>query len=128
MEVRTNLLGTHKKVSAKSKPSRFPGDGVCALEVEAALRSLEGRWKVVILSRLFAVPVWRFSELERAIPAVSQKVLVQQLRALEDDGLVYRTVYPQVPPKVEYGLTNYGQSLCPALAALLDWAALKPAR
>ena len=86
---------------------------------------LEGRWKLVILFHLFVQPVMRFSELERAIPAVSQKMLIQQLRDLEKDGIVRRTVHPQVPPKVEYALTSFGQALCPALDALLKWAALQ---
>jgi len=86
---------------------------------------LEGRWKLVILFHLFVQPIMRFSELERAIPAVSQKMLIQQLRELEKDGIVRRTVHPQVPPKVEYALTPFGQALCPALDALLKWAALR---
>jgi len=83
---------------------------------------LEGRWKLVILFHLFGGNVLRFSDLERAIPAISQKMLIQQLRQMEKDGLVTRTVHPQVPPKVEYELTDWGQSLCPALDALLQWA------
>lgn len=70
--------------------------------------------------------VLRFSELERALPDVSQKMLTQQLRALERDGIVERKVYPQVPPKVEYSLTEWGQAMCPALDALLEWGALRP--
>ena len=93
--------------------------------VEEALKILEGRWKMLILFHLFARPVLRFSELERAIPKVSQKMLIQQLRELERDGMVTRTVYPQVPPKVEYALTAIGRELCPALDALLEWAALR---
>ena len=68
----------------------------------------------------------RVSELERAIPAVSQKMLIQQLRELERDGIVERTVYPQVPPRVEYGLTEWGKRMCPALDALLEWGAGRP--
>lgn len=98
---------------------------MAASGVEGALRLLEGRWKMVIIFHLFAKGVLRFSELERAIPAVSQKMLIQQLRELEQGGIVSRTVYPQVPPKVEYRLTEWGQALCPALDALLEWAALK---
>jgi DNA-binding HxlR family transcriptional regulator len=86
---------------------------------------LEGRWKLVIIFHLFVKPVLRFSELGCAIPAASQKMLIQQLRGLERDGIVRRTVYPQVPPKVEYALTKFGQALCPALDALLTWAALR---
>ena len=62
--------------------------------------------------------------MERAIPAVTQKMLAQQLRQMERDGIVQRKSYPQIPPRVEYSLTDWGQSLCPALDALLKWAAL----
>ena len=91
--------------------------------VEKALTLLEGRWKLVILFHLFGGQVLRFSDLERAIPKVSQKMLIQQLRQMEKDGIVRRIVHHQVPPKVEYGLTEWGQALCPALDALLKWAA-----
>jgi len=84
---------------------------------------IEGRWKLLIIMNLFSNGIMRFSEWERAIPEVTQKMLIQQLRALETDGIVQRTVYPQVPPKVDYGLTEQGKGLCPALDALLDWAA-----
>ena len=93
--------------------------------VEQAFRFLEGRWKLVILFHLFGGNVLRFSDLERAIPAISQKMLIQQLRQMESDGIVRRTVHRQVPPKVEYGLTDWGQALCPALDALLKWAAAR---
>jgi DNA-binding HxlR family transcriptional regulator len=93
--------------------------------VENVLRMLEGRWKLVILFHLFGGKVLRFSDLERAIPAISQKMLIQQLRQMEADGIVRRIVHHQVPPKVEYRLTDWGQALCPALDALLKWAALK---
>src|SRR4051812_47885264 len=90
-----------------------------AHDVEAALHLFEGRWKLVILFHLFGGKVMRFSDLERAIPAISQKMLGQQLRRLEADGVVVRTVYPQIPPRVEYRLTEWGQALCPALDAIL---------
>ncbi len=67
-------------------------------------------------------PVMRLSGLERSIAAVSQKMLIQQLRCLEHDGLVQRTIHPQVPPKVEYQLTSLGEAPRPTLRALLDWA------
>lgn len=91
--------------------------------VETVLKLLEGRWKLVILFHLFGGRVLRFSDLERAIPGISQKMLIQQLRRMEADGIVRRIVHHQVPPKVEYGLTDWGQALCPALDALLTWAA-----
>ena len=91
--------------------------------VEQTLKILEGRWKLVILFHLFGGKILRFSDLERAIPNVSQKMLIQQLRQLETDGVVRRIVHHQVPPKVEYCLTAWGQDLCPALDALLTWTA-----
>ena len=93
-----------------------------AIDVEAIFRLLEGRWKLVILFHLFGGQVRRFSDLERLITGISQKMLAQQLRQLEDDGIVTRTVHQQVPPKVDYRLTDWGQRLCPALDALLKWA------
>ena len=89
--------------------------------VEHVLRLLEGRWKLIILFHLFDGKVQRYSDFEKLIPGISQKMLAQQLRQLEADGIVSRTVYPQVPPKVEYRLTEWGQELCPALDAMLKW-------
>ncbi|EPO6706484.1 winged helix-turn-helix transcriptional regulator [Pseudomonas aeruginosa] len=93
-----------------------------AVGVEAVLRLLEGRWKLIILFHLFDGKVQRYSDFEKLIPAISQKMLAQQLRQLEADGIVSRKLYPQVPPKVEYRLTEWGQALCPALDAMLTWA------
>src|SRR4026208_1274923 len=89
------------------------------------LRILEGRWKLVILFHLFGGKGRRFSELRRAIPAVSEKMLIPQLRPVEGDGIEGRFVHHQVPPKVEYSLTDWGQTLCPALDALLKWVDLR---
>lgn len=94
--------------------------------VQKVLRILEGRWKLVILFQLFGGNILRFSELERAIPGISQKMLIQQLRQMEKDGIVGRIVHHEVPPRVEYHLTEWGQSLCPALDALLLWAEAAP--
>ncbi|MHC6224477.1 winged helix-turn-helix transcriptional regulator [Pseudomonas sp. X10] len=93
-----------------------------AVGVEEVLRLLEGRWKLIILFHLFDGKVQRYSDLEKLIPGISQKMLAQQLRSLEADGIVSRKLYPQVPPKVEYRLTEWGQALCPALDAMLKWA------
>lgn len=109
----------------KSKrPDYAPGSG--ARSVQNVLRILEGRWKLVILFALFGGQTRRFSELERAIPAVSQRMLIQQLRQLETDGVVERIVHHEVPPRVEYRLTDWGQALCPALDRLLIWAEAAP--
>ncbi len=93
-----------------------------ATGVGAVLKLLEGRWKLLLLFHLFDGQVQRFSDFERRVPGISPKMLAQQLRQLEEDGLVIRTVYPQVPQKVEYRLTEWGQALCPVLDAMLTWA------
>ena len=118
------MARTHKKVTytPKGKPYTVV---TAAQGVEDALKILEGRWKLIILFHLFGGKVLRFSDLERAIPAISQKMLTQQLRQMEADGVVRRTVYQEVPPKVEYRLTQWGQALCPALDGLLKWAELR---
>jgi DNA-binding HxlR family transcriptional regulator len=115
------MTRTHEKVGA------LPGSKDSALttaeKVVDALKLVDGRWKLEILFQLFGGKVRRFSELERALPAISQKMLAQQLRQMETDGMVARTVHPEVPPKVEYRLTEWGQALCPSLDSLLTWAA-----
>ncbi len=96
-----------------------------AATASEALRCVEGKWKIVILCQMFALGTLRFSQLERLVAGVTQKMLIQQLKELEKDGIVERTVYPQVPPKVEYSLTEVGRALGPAMAALLDWAEMR---
>jgi DNA-binding HxlR family transcriptional regulator len=123
------MARTHEKVgdSPEGKYDEPATPEIAADRVEQALKFIEGRWKLVILFRLFGGRVQRFSELERAIPGISQKMLIQQLRQMERDGIVFRVVYPEVPPRVEYGLTEWGQALCPALDAMLRWAAKREA-
>ncbi|UIJ72588.1 helix-turn-helix domain-containing protein [Aurantimonas sp. HBX-1] len=121
------MTSTHENVryAPEGKPVEHTPFSA-ASGVEGAVRMLEGRWKLVILFHLFGGRLLRFSDLERAIPDISQKMLIQQLRQMEADGIVTRLVHHQVPPKVEYGLTAWGQSLCPALDALLKWAEARP--
>lgn len=88
--------------------------------VEAALDVIGSKWKGVILFHLLKGKK-RFNEMRRLIPGVTQRMLTLQLRELEQDGLVFRKVYPEVPPKVEYSLTRLGQSLKEILLALRDW-------
>ena len=121
------MARTHSKVRYSPKGNESLTPTSAAQGAESALKILEGRWKLVILFHLFGGKVLRFSDLERAIPAISQKMLIQQLRQMENDGVVRRTIHHQVPPKVEYGLTDWGQALCPALDALLTWAARRDA-
>jgi DNA-binding HxlR family transcriptional regulator len=118
------MTRTHEEVgNPPAGKAREYTPATAASGVEQAFKILDGRWKLVILFHLFGGKILRFSELERAIPAISQKMLTQQLRQLEKDGLVQRTVHPEVPPRVEYRLTPWGQALCPALDALLEWTA-----
>ncbi len=86
------------------------------------LNMIGGKWKPVILHML-SVGVMRFGELKRNIPPVTQKMLTQQLRQLEEDGLIHRKVYAEVPPKVEYSLTEKGETLKPVLEHLYAWGA-----
>lgn len=90
-------------------------------EVEITLEVIGGRWKVLIIRELMA-GIKRFGELQRALPGITQKMLTQQLREMEDDGIIHREVYPQIPPKVEYSLTPLGESLQPILNAMHEWA------
>ena len=88
--------------------------------VEATLDVIGGKWKGVILFLLMDETL-RFSNLQRALPKITQRTLTNQLRELEADGLVHRKVYPQVPPKVEYSLTEKGRSLRTVLIHMRDW-------
>jgi DNA-binding HxlR family transcriptional regulator len=102
----------------KPRHSRFDCAPGCA--VEAAISLIDGKWKCVILFHLLDGTA-RFNELRRKIPAATQRTLTNQLRELEADGLIERTVYAQVPPKVEYDLSDLGRSMTPVLMALKGW-------
>ena len=88
--------------------------------IEAALDVIGGKWKPLILWHLCG-GIKRFSELQRELPGVNAKMLTRQLRELEGDGLVMRTVYPEVPPRVEYAITGFGRTLVPVMEALCAW-------
>lgn len=88
--------------------------------VEKTLKVIGGRWKVLILRELFS-GVKRFNQLQRSLHGITQKMLTQQLREMEADGLIHRQIYAQVPPKVEYSITPLGESLKPVLEAMHNW-------
>lgn len=92
--------------------------------VELALQVIGGKWKPIILWHLRTGEKQRFGELRRRMPNVTQKMLTQQLRELESDGMILRKVHPQVPPKVEYSLTELGASVLPVLDQLSRWGTL----
>lgn len=103
---------------SKKSTKKEASDYGCS--VEAALDVIGGKWKGVILFHLLD-GTQRFGELQRLIPNVTRRMLTLSLRELEDDGLVHREVYKQVPPKVEYSLTEYGQTLKPIIKSLRVW-------
>lgn len=101
-----------KKIETEKKIDKCP--------VETALDVLAGKWKILILWYLRRDTL-RFNELQKMLPRVTQKMLIQKLRELEEDGIVLRVVYPVVPPKVEYSLTKYGQTLKPIIKQMYLW-------
>jgi len=103
---------------AKARHSRLDCTPGCA--VEAAISLIDGKWKAVILYHLQDGPI-RFNELRRRAGEVTQRMLTNQLRELEADGLIEREVFAQVPPRVEYSLSDRGRSLSPIIAALNAW-------
>ncbi|ABC94046.1 probable transcriptional regulator protein, MarR family (plasmid) [Rhizobium etli CFN 42] len=110
---------------AKPRHSRFDCAPGCS--VEAAISLIDGKWKCVILFHLLEGTI-RFNEIRRRVPAVTQRTLTNQLRELEMDGLIVRKVYAEVPPKVEYSLSELGLSMAPVLSALKEWGDLNISR
>ena len=89
--------------------------------VEAALSQIGGKYKAVILYHLLTDELLRFNQLQKYVPQATAKMLSRQLRELETDGLVHREVYPVVPPKTEYSLTERGKTLAPVIHEIRDW-------
>ncbi|OQD54976.1 transcriptional regulator [Streptomyces phaeoluteigriseus] len=101
--------------------ARAPRYGPYTCGIDAALDVVSGKWKGFILWELEVHGVRRFAELRRGMPGVSEKMLTQHLREMEEDGLVHREVYAEVPPRVEYSLTEHGRTLNQALGPLGAW-------
>lgn len=99
------------------------GDFNC--EKELTLSIISGKWKVVILWHLGVEGPHRFSDLQRLFPKVSHKILTNQLRELMEDGIVHREVYPEVPPKVEYSMTELGMTLLPLVEMMYEWGKMR---
>ena len=89
--------------------------------VDATINMIGGKYKSLILWKLMTETTLRFSQLQKEIPSATPKMLTQQLRELEANGLIHRHVYPVVPPKVEYSLTNFGKSIRPVLESMYIW-------
>ncbi|WP_432734923.1 winged helix-turn-helix transcriptional regulator [Maridesulfovibrio sp. FT414] len=88
---------------------------------ELSLQVLGGKWKPIIVYHLARCKVLRYGELRRTLDGISERMLVRQLKELEDDGVVFRKAYPEVPPRVEYSLTDIGKKLLPILLSLREW-------
>ena len=119
----------NKVLALSKKFCEIPGKEVISLRklyhmaIDATLEVIKGKWKVLILCHLGVHEKLRTGELLRLMPSISQKVLTAQLRELEDDGIVQRKVYNEVPPRVEYSLTDRGLSLRNILLQMSDWGA-----
>lgn len=88
--------------------------------VATTVQIIGSKWKLLILRNLLSRP-WRFNELKKDLDGISQKILTDSLRSMEEDGIITRTVYPEVPPHVEYALSDLGESMRPILDAMKDW-------
>lgn len=106
---------TPKVVSVMMTKEEMP-----ACPVATTVSLIGSKWKLLILRNLLARP-WRFNELKKNLEGVSQKVLTDSLRSLEQDGIITRTVYPEVPPRVEYALSDLGESMRPIIGAMEQW-------
>lgn len=91
-----------------------------ACPVATTVQMIGSKWKLLIIRNLLARP-WRFNELRKDLEGISQKVLTDSLRSMEDDGIVTRTGYPEVPPRVEYALSELGESMRPIIKAMEIW-------
>lgn len=88
--------------------------------VATTVQLIGSKWKLLIIRNLLQRP-WRFNELRKTLPGISQKVLTDSLRSMETDGIVTRTVYPEVPPRVEYALSELGESMRPIIKSMEAW-------
>ena len=95
----------------------------CRQGVEASLEIIVGKWKPIILLYLLHGGTKRFGELKKLIPGITQRMLTMQLRELEEEDIILRQVYAEVPPRVEYSITEYGRSLYPILEQIHEWGA-----
>lgn len=88
--------------------------------VATTVQIIGSKWKLLIIRNLLGRP-WRFNELQKNLEGISQKVLTDSLRSMESDGIIIRTVFPEVPPRVEYSLSELGETMCPILKAMEKW-------
>ena len=116
MEGRDSLMD-----DLRSEIKREIMSGEINCEKELTLSIISGKWKIIIIYYLETEGVLRFSEIKRLLPKITHKVLTTQIRELEEDGIVHRKVFPEVPSKVEYSLTTLGESLIPIVLMMDEW-------
>lgn len=109
------LCGTSNEVNFMVKKGELP-----ACPVAITVQMIGGKWKLLIMRNLFKRP-WRFNELQKNLEGISQKVLTDSLRSMESDGIIIRTIYPEVPPRVEYALSELGESMRPIMDSMEAW-------
>lgn len=105
------LIGSDDMVKKEDMP---------ACPVATTVQLIGSKWKLLIMRNLLVRP-WRFNELQRDLEGISQKVLTSSLRSMEEDGIVIRTVYDEVPPRVEYSLSELGESMRPVIKSMEEW-------
>jgi DNA-binding HxlR family transcriptional regulator len=92
-----------------------------ACPVTATMKVLGGKWKPILINAIYLTAPARFGELKRSVKGITQSMLTQQLRELEDDGLISRKIYAEIPPRVEYTLTEFGLTLSPIMLSMANW-------
>lgn len=95
-------------------------DELLECPIATTVQLIGSKWKLLIMRNLLQRP-WRFNELKKDLDGISQKVLTDSLRSMEEDGIITRTVYPEVPPRVKYALSDVGESMRPILTAMQEW-------
>lgn len=105
----------------RSEVKRKIANGEFNCEKELTLSLFSGKWKIIIIYYLGTEGKLRFSEIKRLLPKITHKVLTSQIRELEEDGIIHRQVFPEVPPRVEYSLTELGKSLMPIILLMEEW-------
>ena len=115
-----SIQGTKAKFTERQGIFMLTKDELPECPVATTVQLIGSKWKLLILRNLMMRP-WRFNELKKSLEGISQKVLTDSLRSMEEDGLITRTVYPEVPPRVEYALSDLGETMRPILNAMQEW-------
>ncbi len=113
-----NDTNIDNQVNKNEKNFVFDGE---SCPVTATMQVLGGKWKAILINAIYHTSPARFGELKRSVKGITQSMLTQQLRELEEDGLISRKIYAEIPPRVEYTLTDFGLTLSPIMQSMADW-------